>query len=99
MTPYEFKPNSGQLVQQPDGQWVAGFEAAIYSHQSFSQFSNSLTPQNVRLIEFNVLGDEDGSINYHAGNSTPYARGSETDVQLVLYKDGKRKGSITMGYP
>lgn len=98
MTPYTFKANSAKLVQQPNGQWVAQFEASIYADQTFSEISNTVTPENIRVIEFNVLGDEDVPLDYHAGSSAPYSRGTETEVELVLFRDGKRKGSSAAYY-
>jgi len=98
MQPYEFKPGSAQLIQQPSGEWVAHFEAAIYDHQSFSEISNSVDPQNIRVIQFDVAGNEDQPLSYQPGNSAPYTRGTETEVQIVLFRDGRKKGDIATSY-
>lgn len=99
MTPYTFKPNSAQLVQQPGGQWVAEFEACVYTGQTFSEISNSINPENIRVIEFDVLGDENVPTSYRAGSSAPYMRGAEKEVELVLKKDGNRKDAVRVHYP
>lgn len=98
MQPYEFIPGSAQLVEQPSGMWVAQFEASVYSAQSFSETSNSVT-SGVRVIEFEVIGAETSPVVQQTGESAPYTRGSETEVELVLTKGGKRKDSLRTYYP
>lgn len=99
MQPYEFEPDSAKLVEQPDGRWVAEFEASIYAGQTFNETSNSVNPQNIRVIEFDVIGNENPPLGYQAGASAPYARELETEVKLVLNRNGKRQGTVHTGYP
>jgi len=99
MLPYEFEPGSAELNLQSNGYWIANFDASAYNDQVFDEISNSIGPDGIRVIEFEVIGNETGSVSYHSGSSTTYSRGNEGAVQLVLYKGGDKKGHTTIYYP
>ena len=100
MQPYQFVAGTESLTQQPSGTWVASFEAYIYDGQTYVELSNSIDPgTDHRIIEFDVVGDELPPLSNQAGASAPYTRGTENGVELVLTKDGKRHGNITVYYP
>lgn len=98
MNAYEFVAGSVALNELPDGEWIAVFEAYLYDGQTLAETSNTIDPTGVRVITFAVQGDEQAPVAAHPGSSAPYARGPETEVELVLTKDGKRKGSIRVVY-
>lgn len=98
MQPYEFNTSSAQLVEQQGGQWIAKFEAAIYEDQVYDETGNSINEENIRVISFDVVGSENEPLSYQEGNSGLYTRGSETEVELVLYRNGSKKGSFRVVY-
>lgn len=99
MQPYEFISGSASLEEQPDGTWIATFEATVYTGQSYTELSNSIDPNGVRVIEFEVDGPETTPLVNLPDSSAPYHRGAETEVELVLSKGGKRKDGIRTYYP
>ncbi|GEM_PF-2959117 len=99
MTAYHFIPGSASLQEQPSGEWKASFKASIYEEQVYHETSNSVNAAGVRVIEFAVLGEEIAPLHNEEGESVPYTRASETQVELVLTKDGKRKNVLYTGYP
>lgn len=98
MNAYEFEAGSVSLIEQPGGQWVAEFDAYVYDGQTYAETSNVVDPNDVRVITFEVNGDELPPLAAQPGSSVPYTRTTETEVELVLTKDGKRKGSISVYY-
>lgn len=98
MQPYEFSPNSAELIQQPGGQWIAKFKASTYTNQSFNETSNYLDPGGLRHIEFEVTGNEINPVIEQDGSSAPYTKGTETEVELVLKRDGKVRNTIRTSY-
>lgn len=98
MQPYQFQPGSAALVQTPGGQWIAEFMASIYEDQTINEVSNTVNSNNVRVIEFEVVGDEKNPLSYQSGSSAPYARGPEKEVELVLMRDGEKKDGIRTYY-
>lgn len=99
MEPYQIESGSAELVEQQDGMWIAEFNASVYNGQSVTQTSNSINPNNVRVIQFDVSGSETAPLAFRGAASSPYTRGSETGVELELYRDGKKKGHTSVGYP
>lgn len=98
MQPYEFNSGSAQLVEQQGGQWIAKFEAAVYEDQVYDETGNSINEENIRVITFDVVGSETEPLGYLEGSSALYTRGSETEVELVLYRNGSKKGHIRVVY-
>ena len=95
MDAYQFKPGTGQLVQQEDGKYVMSFELAAYQGQTFNYVMQGINAENYLVIDVDVEGSETGPVAYHHGQTPQFERGIETGVELVAKKDGKRKGSIS----
>lgn len=99
MTAYQFVTGSIHLTEQVNGEWVLHFQAYLYSDQVFHETSNTVNAIGVRVIEFDIIGDEIAPTNPEDGESAPFIRSTETQVEIVLTKDGKRKNVIYTGYP
>ena len=99
MNEYHFIPDSVHLNQSSGGQWKAVFEAYVYQDQQFKEIGNHVNAEGIRVIEFDVTGDELPPVHQKGGQSATYTRGSESQVELVLTKDGKRKNVIYTSYP
>jgi len=99
MEPYKFQPGSAALTQQPGGQWIAQFIATVYTDQTYSETSNTVNQDNVRVIVFEVVGEERTPLVNQGGSSAPYSRGPEKAVNLVLKRDGKDEDLIADSYP
>lgn len=85
---YKFVPGSMELEEQTTGLWIASFDALIYSGQSYNEVKNELK-DGVRYIVFEVEGQEAPPIITEHGESAEYQRGPESEVELVLARNGK----------
>ena len=98
LEPYQFKPESARLIEQPEGTYKVSFELATYHGQHCEYTVMGITPEHNREIEVNVIGDEEPPIDYHLAETPAFELGSADGVELVAFRDGKRKGSITVSH-
>ena len=98
VAPYQFKPDSCVLTEQPDGRWIADFELSTYQDQTFKYSDNGINAENYREIIVTIEGDEKQPVSYRPGQTPPFARTTEIGVELVAEKDGHKEDGISTGF-
>ena len=95
---YEFDQNAGSLKQQADGLYIADFLLAAYREQTFHYVPDGINPDNLFVMNVEVIGNEVGPVTYHPGQTEPFNLGDADGVLLVALRDGKRKGTRIIYY-
>ena len=96
---YEFDQNAGSLKQQADGLYIADFLLAAYREQTFHYVPEGINPDNLFVINVEVIGNEVGPVTYHPGQTEPFQLGSAIGVLLVAKRDGKDRDTIIVHLP
>ena len=93
---YQFKEDSGQLVEQADGQYKTHFELAAYDGQTFQYVDKGVNADNFREVDVNIMRDEKDPLSYHAAETPTYSLDGLDGVQLVSKKDGLKRGGLSI---
>lgn len=98
LEPYQFKPGSANLLEQPDGNWIANFELALYQGQTLKYTDQGIHSENYRVIDVEIEGNENDPVSYSAGSTFPFAKTTEIGVELAAKKGEKVWSTIRTSY-
>lgn len=99
MEAYQFKPDSLLLKRKADGNWIADFLLSLYPGQNLSYIYLGMNSDNYIVTKVVVSGNEDGTVEYHPGQTDEFPAGTSTGVELVSEKDERDHDSIRTDFP